>query len=115
MTSLRNSRRSFLGQSAAGAAALWAAPAWLRAAGANERLNLAFIGVGGRGGSNLNDIARNGQENVVAICDVNEGALGAAAEKYPDARKYVDFRKLFDESNDIDAVVVSTCEHTHAY
>jgi predicted dehydrogenase len=114
-SSRRNSRRSFLGQSAAGAAALWAAPAFLRAAGANERLNLAFIGVGGRGGSNLNDIARNGQENVVAICDVNENALNAAAQKYPNARKYVDFRKLFDDSNDIDAVVVSTCEHTHAY
>jgi predicted dehydrogenase len=111
----RNSRRSFLGQSAAGAAALWAAPAFLRAAGANERLNLAFIGVGGRGGSNLNDIARNGQENVVAICDVNENALDAAAQKYPNARKYTDFRKLFDDANDIDAVVVSTCEHTHAY
>ncbi|HEV7280860.1 MAG TPA: Gfo/Idh/MocA family oxidoreductase [Pirellulaceae bacterium] len=113
--SRRSSRRSFIGQSAVGAAALWAAPSFLRAAGANERLNLAFIGVGGRGGSNLNDIARNGQENVVAICDVNEGALDSAAQKYPKARKYVDFRKLFDDSNDIDAVVVSTCEHTHAY
>src|SRR5687768_12906596 len=53
--------------------------------------------------------------NVVALCDVNGQNLDRAAEAHPKARKYLDFRKLLDEAKDIDAVVVSTCEHTHAY
>ena len=53
--------------------------------------------------------------NVVALCDVNGQNLERAAQQYPKARTYKDFRKLLDEAKDIDAVVVSTCEHTHAY
>jgi predicted dehydrogenase len=53
-------------------------------------------------------------ENIVALCDVNEEAVAAAAEQHPQARKVVDFRLLFDRPQDFDAVVVSTCEHTHA-
>ena len=52
---------------------------------------------------------------MVALCDVNGHNLERAAQRHPKARKYSDFRKLYDESKDIDAVVVSTCEHTHAY
>ncbi len=111
----RLSRRRFLAQSAALGAAVLGAPALLRAQNLSSKINLAFIGVGGRGRANIGAIARTGDENVVAICDVDGRHLDAAAQRFPNARKYRDFRKLYDESKDIDAVVVSTCEHTHAY
>src|SRR5438445_6280940 len=79
---------------------------------ANERLNIAIIGVGGRGGANLGGV---NSENIVALCDVYETPVLKAAQKYPQAKKYNDFRRLFDNSKDFDAVVVSTCEHTHAF
>lgn len=78
----------------------------------NEKLNIAIIGAGGRGAA---DIAEVNSENIVAFCDVNENHLDAAAAKHPKAKRYVDFRKLYDASNDIDAVVVATTEHTHAF
>src|SRR5438105_3601602 len=108
-------RRQFLRTSAAaGAMALCLkAPAQGRPGriGPNEKLNLAIIGVGGRGADNLKEVSG---ENIVALCDVNERNLDEAAQKYPKARKHIDFRKLYDESKDIDAVVVSTPDHTHA-
>src|SRR4029079_14394440 len=61
---------------------------------------------------NLKGVAK---ENVVALCDVNTTELGKAAEKYTEARKFSDFRKVFDHAKEFDAVVVSTCEHTHAF
>jgi hypothetical protein len=107
------SRRQFLGSSAlaAGAAAI-GAPAILRAANANERLKIAIIGAGGRGAANTADVA---SENIVALCDVSQTNLDKASQQYPNARKYSDFRRLFDHAGEFDAVVVSTCEHTHAF
>ncbi len=78
----------------------------------NEKLNLAIIGVGGRGVADTREVQ---SENIVALCDVNEKNLDAAAAKFPQAKKFVDFRKLYDHSNDFDAVVVATTEHTHAF
>jgi predicted dehydrogenase len=93
------------------------APRSVRAAGPNERLNVAFIGVGGRGGGNLRSITNQKlvDVNVVALCDVNRTTLGQAGEKHPAAKTFTDFRKLYDELRDFDAVVVSTTEHTHAF
>jgi predicted dehydrogenase len=108
MNSRRLTRRTFLGA----AAATVAAPAFLRARYANEKLNIAIIGAGGRGASNLAGVA---SENIVALCDVNAEALDKAGMKFPDAKKFADFRKLFDHASSFDAVVVSTCEHTHAF
>src|SRR5207244_9571654 len=54
-------------------------------------------------------------ENIVALCDVDETRLNKAGQKYPGARKYIDFRRLYDDAKDIDAAVVSTAEHTHAF
>src|SRR5437660_6325325 len=110
------SRRSFLAHSAAGAAAL-AAPSVLRAQNTNSRLNLGFIASGGRARANLSEMTRPGgvDVNIVALCDVNGQNLDQAAQKYPKARVYKDFRKLLDEAKDLDGIVVSTCEHTHAY
>src|SRR5947209_3594144 len=111
------SRRRFLAQSAAVGAVALGAPALLRAQNTNSRLNLGFIASGGRARANLTEMTKQGgvDINIVALCDVNGQALEAAAQKYPKARLYKDFRKLLDESKDLDGVVVSTCEHTHAY
>ncbi|MFN4258311.1 MAG: Gfo/Idh/MocA family protein [Gemmataceae bacterium] len=77
----------------------------------NEKLNLAVIGPGGRGKANLNSVAK---ENIVAICDVDDQRAGDAYERFPRAKKYYDFRRLFDEmEKQIDAVVISTPDHTH--
>lgn len=78
----------------------------------NEKLNIAIIGSGGRGGSNMKNVE---SENIVALCDVNETNLGRAAERHPQAKTFVDFRRLFEKSQEFDAVVVSTAEHTHAF
>src|SRR5205807_3553492 len=117
----RVSRRRFLAQSAASGVATLGFPAIVRSAAPNGRLNVAFIGVGGRGRHNLGELAGKKAEsigvpvNVVAICDVDARSLDIAAHDYPNARKYADFRKLYDEAKDVDAFVVSTTEHTHAY
>lgn len=111
--SRRFTRRGFLQTSAASAAMTFAAPAILRARGLTEKLNVAVIGAGGRGGGNLGEVAKT--ENIVTLCDVNENNLNKAGASHPKARKLVDFRKVFDSPNEIDAVIVSTCEHTHAF
>ena len=101
------SRRKFL---AAGAAA-FVAPRFLRARGENERLNIAIIGHGNRGSGNLRSVS---SENIAAVCDVNEAAIGRALKNYPKARAIQDYRQLFDKHHrDFDAVVISTPEHHH--
>lgn len=110
-------RRHFL-QTTALATATFAMPGLLRAQSPNEKLNVAFIGVGGRGGSNLRSVTQQTLVgvNVVALCDVNQQNLAIASKLHPAARTYVDFRKLYeDNTDDIDAVVVSTPEHSHAF
>jgi predicted dehydrogenase len=111
---MSSTRRQFLKQTiAATAAATFAAPAVVRGRNLNEKLNIAIIGSGGRGFRNLKEVSG---ENIVALCDVAESSLNRAAELHPQARKATDFRKLFDEHHkEFDAVVVSTCEHTHAF
>jgi predicted dehydrogenase len=87
-------------------------PAIVRGRNMNEKLNIAMIGVGGRGEANLHGVA---SENIVALCDVFAPAVEHAAMNYPHARRYADFRKLYERSREFDAVVVSTTEHTHAF
>ncbi|MDX1946770.1 MAG: Gfo/Idh/MocA family oxidoreductase [Pirellulaceae bacterium] len=106
-------RRRFLRQSAAMAgAAILGAPAILRGENLNSKLNIAVIATGGRGGHNLSQVAG---ENIVALCDVFQPNVDRAAEKHSRARKFADFRRVFDHAKEFDAVVVSTCEHTHAF
>lgn len=79
-------------------------------------MKVAFIGVGGRGGANLRALDATKQVDVVGLCDVDARFLGAAAEQFSSATAFRDFRKLYDAIGDkIDAAVVSTPEHTHAY
>jgi predicted dehydrogenase len=106
-------RRKFLRASAAAGAAAFAVPAFVRAKSPNEKLNVAVIGPSGRGDAQLQ--AAGKMENIVAICDVNSTNLAAAAQKYPKAKTYADFRKMLGEmEKSIDAVMVSTPDHTHA-
>ena len=107
-------RRQFLNRTtlAVGGAAL-AFPYVGQVLGANDRINVACIGVGGKGDSDSNDAASCGG-NIVALCDVDKGTLGKKGQKFPNAKQYQDFRKMFDEmGKDIDAVTVSTPDHCH--
>src|SRR5436309_8071328 len=107
------SRRHFsklLGTSALGTLA---APAFLRGQKLNGKLNIAIIGAGGRGGSNMADVGNS--ETMSAVCDVAEAARDSAQKKFPQAKRFTDFRKLYEAEKEFDAVVVSTCEHTHAF
>jgi predicted dehydrogenase len=114
MDSQRSSRRRFLRTAGLAGVGLWAADrSWAQADSPNERVDFACIGVGGKGDSDTADAARFG--NVVAICDVDENTLAEAAKKYPNARRYTDYRRMLDEvGKQIDAVTVSTPDHTHA-
>ncbi len=79
---------------------------------ANEKLNIACIGVGGHGFSNLNNVS---SETVVALCDVDEQHAASAFQRFPDVPKYHYFLKMLEERHrQIDAVVVTTPDHTHA-
>lgn len=80
---------------------------------ANEKVNVALVGVAGRGSWFTNTMPR--LSNVVAMCDVNDRKAAAAFEANPKAKKYSDFRKMLDEmDNEIDAVTVATPDNTHA-
>ncbi len=79
---------------------------------ANDKLDVAVIGVGGRGRANLGGVAA---QNIVALCDIDANALGQAARRFPKARLFADYRRMLDAMDkQIDAVVVSTPDHTHA-
>jgi predicted dehydrogenase len=79
----------------------------------NERIRFACIGIGGKGESDTHDAARFG--DIVAICDIDDDRLNAAGGRYPGAKKFHDWRDLLDEmGGGIDAVTVSTPDHSHA-
>lgn len=112
------SRRHFLTTTASAASAALGFPAILRAQSPAKTIRLAIIGCGGRGGSNLAALVKDPNVVITALCDVDKNNLDRAAAQHPKARLYRDFRKLYDDSPalaDIDAVVVSTTEHTHAF
>jgi predicted dehydrogenase len=114
--SKRFTRRTFL-RSMAGAGAAWplVSSARIVRAGANERLNLASVGVGGKGWGDLTSITASPYVNVVALCDVDQSRehMGRAAERFPEATRYTDWRKLL-EQKDIDAVHCATPDFMHA-
>jgi predicted dehydrogenase len=108
----KSNRRRFLKTAALAGAGLSVLPSGLLAKGRspNEKLNIGVAGVAGRGGGNLGSVSG---ENIVALCDVDERHLAAAAQRFPQAKTYYDWRKMLDQK-DLDAVVCSTTEHTHA-
>ena len=79
----------------------------------NEKVRFACIGVGGKGDSDTNDAGKHGE--IVALCDIDSEVLDKMGKEYPKAKKYFDYRKMLEELGDkIDAVTVSTPDHTHA-
>src|ERR1043166_4526156 len=79
----------------------------------SEKINIAGIGCGGMGGGDINAVARN--NNIVARCDVDSARAAKSFEKFPDAKRFTDFRKMFDAmEKQIDAVTVATPDHFHA-
>lgn len=84
-----------------------------RAWGANERINLAGIGVGGKGAGEVSDLTEAGA-NFVALCDVDATKAAGTFKKHADAKIYTDFRVMLDKEKGIDGVTVSTPDHTHA-
>ena len=119
------SRRSFIKTAAAaGAVAALEGPVHAFAAGvqkkkiagANDKVNVALIGIGFRGEEDARQLARTGMINVVALCDVDMGAPHTLKimNEYPNVPRYKDFRKMFDEmASKIDAVMVATPDFSH--
>jgi len=81
----------------------------------NAKVNLAAIGIGGQGGNDLKNLYNSGHCNVVALCDVDWGGhTSESRAAHPDARRFTDFRKMFDQMADqIDAVLIATPDHSH--
>jgi len=112
------SRRRFLQRGAAAAAAFTIAPSSILGKShgymaPSDKLNIAAVGIGGMGRGNINAV--KGSENIVALCDIDwDYAKGVFGEN-PNAKKYWDWRKMYDEmGKQIDAVIVATADHTHA-
>jgi predicted dehydrogenase len=104
-------RRHFLKSAAfACTAATFSRSSYARISGANERLKIGAIGVGGRGAGDLDAVS---SEDITALCDVDADRLGAAAARHPQATKYADYRQLLEQT-DLEAVVVATPDHHHA-
>ena len=113
--SFETNRRDLLKSALVGGFTVWAGGrAWSQEnKSPNNRVNIACIGVGGKGESDTADANTYG--NVVAICDVDAGTLSSAAAKYPKAKQYIDYRKMLDDMHgQIDAVTVSIPDHSHA-
>jgi len=104
-------RRKFLKQTAAGAGlVILSGSASARAYAANEKLNTAVVGCGGQGRTHLGAAA---SENLVALCDVDDQRLAEAANRFPNAKTYNNYRRLYDAHKDLDAVFVATPDHSH--
>ena len=108
-------RRKFIKGSAAAAAAFTIVPRHvLGGAGIvppSDKLNIAGIGVGGMGKNNLKHC---GDENIVALCDIDDKYAAPVYKTYPKAKRHHDFRKMLETQKDIDAVIIATPDHLHA-
>lgn len=108
-------RRTFLASAAAATAGFTIVPRHVLGGqgvtAPSDKLNLAAVGVGGMGKSNL---LRCETDNIVALCDVDFELADPVFKKYPGAKQYKDFRVMLDEQKDIDALIIATPDHTHA-
>src|SRR3954466_8711316 len=109
------SRRGFIAGSVASAALLSAGGRTSRAAGsANDKLNVAVVGAGGRGAADIEGVVQTGGVNIVALCDCDERQAREAYKQFPSAKRYRDWRKMLEADKDFDAVIVATPDHNHA-
>ncbi|MDX1940125.1 MAG: Gfo/Idh/MocA family oxidoreductase [Saprospiraceae bacterium] len=115
---LTTTRRRFLKTGALAAGGFMIVPRHVLGRGfiaPSDKLNIAAIGAGGKGQSDIANAWNNGGNNVVALCDVDKARAKGSIDKFPDAKFYNDFRRMLDEMKDtIDAVTISTPDHTHA-
>ncbi|MEM6378849.1 MAG: Gfo/Idh/MocA family oxidoreductase, partial [Bacteroidota bacterium] len=116
-SSANASRRSFIKQSAVVSSFFLVPRNVLGGVGhtaPSDQLNLAAIGAGGKGASDINHASVKGRERVVALCDVDfAGSARASVERFPKAKLYADYREMLDTETDIDAVTISTPDHVH--
>jgi len=114
----KSSRRTFIRQAAVAGAGFVIVPRHVLGRGyvaPSDKLNIAGIGAGGKGESDLAEFAKSPHVNIVAMCDVDDRAAAKSRERFPKANYYKDFRKMLQaEKNNIDAVSISTPDHTHA-
>ena len=112
------SRRKFLKTGAAALAGITIAPSSILGmshghVSPTDKLNLAAVGIGGMGHANINNV--KGTENIVALCDVDWKYAKGVFDEFPNAKKYWDYRKMYDEmGKSIDGVIIATADHTHA-
>ena len=111
--SRRSTRRDFLKRSAAAGIGFWVAGGVARAESTspNEKINIAVIGCGGKGHSDMQAVA---SENIVALCDVDAKQAEPARKEQPKANFYFDYRELLEKEKTVDAVIVATPDHMHA-
>ena len=110
----RISRRQFIGGASASVASVMVVPRHILGKGVqapSDTLNIAGVGVGGRGRADLEGCR---SQNIVALCDVDSGHAASTFRQYPNAAVYSDYRRMFDQESDLDAVIIATPDHTHA-
>lgn len=112
-----NSRRSFIKKSSLTALGISIIPRHVMGRGfipPSDKLNIAIVGAGGKGYSDAVNVYNKGASNITAICDVDWNSANRTFSFFPKAKKFKDYRILLDEIKDIDAITVSTPDHTHA-
>lgn len=115
----KKSRRDFLRTGAMATAGFFIVPRHVLGGpgyiAPSDRLNIAGIGAGGKGASDLSEFAKSPKVNIVAMCDVDEAQAAGSMKRFSKAKFYYDYREMLEkEKNNIDAVSVSTPDHTHA-
>ena len=109
------SRRRFVAAVSAAAASVMIVPRHVLGGrgvqAPSDTLNIAGIGVGGRGRANVRGC---GSENIAALCDADLGFAARTFREFPSARVYADYRQMLDRERDLDAVIIATPDHTHA-
>jgi predicted dehydrogenase len=80
----------------------------------SDKLNIAAVGAGGKGASDIFNASNNGKNNVVALCDIDWRQAAKSIERFPKAAQYQDFRLMLEKEKSIDAITISTPDHTHA-
>lgn len=115
---LHGSRRSFIKNTSLATAGFFIVPRHVLVRGftaPSDKLNICGIGVGGKGESDLEGFAKSPNVNIIALCDVDDRQAVKSRQRFPKAKYYKDFREMLDkERKNMDAVSVSSPDHTHA-
>src|SRR5688572_9408130 len=113
-----NSRRKFIRNTSLAATGFFIVPRHVLGRGfiaPSDKLNIASVGAGGKGESDIANFFKSGNANIVALCDVDDRYCVKSRENFPKATFYKDWREMFDkEKKNFDAISVSTPDHSHA-